>query len=102
MLLVHAVNAGIRLPMPSRDSFVKHAWSLVEIRDHRQRSLQGDPDPAGEITYYMHQLRRRICKDDRDRVFALQGLLPLRSQIAIEPIMKRVLRTYTQSLRGVN
>ena len=101
MLLVHAINAAIRLPMPSRDSFVKHAWSLVEIRDHRQRSLQGDPDPAGEITYYMHQLRRRSCKDDRDRVFALQGLLPLRSQIVIEPnYEKSAAYVYTELARS--
>ena len=101
MMLVHAVNAGIRLPMPNRDSFVKHAWSLVEIRDHWQRSLQGDPNPAEEITYYMHQLRRRSCKDDRDRVFALQGLLPLRSQIAIEPdYEKSVASVYTELARS--
>ena len=85
MMLVQAVNVEIRLPVPDRDSFVKHAWSLVEIRDHWRRSLQGNPNPAQEITYYMHQLRRRSCKDDRDRIFALQGLLPVRSQTLIEP-----------------
>ena len=101
MMLVHAVNAGIRLPMPSRDSFVKHAWSLIEIRDHWRRSLEGNPDQAEEITYYMHELRRRSCKDDRDRVFALQGLLPVRSQIAIEPdYEKSVARVYTELARS--
>ena len=101
IMLIYAVNALIRLPMPSQDSFLKYAWSLVEIRDHWQLSLQGDPDPAKDITYYMHQLRRRSCKDDRDRVFALQGLLPVRSQFVIEPdYEKSVAYVYTELARS--
>ena len=101
MMLVQAVNAGIKLPMPNRDSFLKLAWSLVEIRDHWQRSLQNNSDPAEEITYYMHQLRRRSCKDDRDRVFALRGLLPVRGQNLIEPdYEKTVACVYTDLARS--
>ena len=80
MLLLHAVNAAIALPMPSREVFIKHSWSLVEVRDRWRRSLSShglpnESDQAAEMAYYMHQLRRRSCKDDRDRIFALQGLL---------------------------
>ncbi|KAL8783872.1 MAG: hypothetical protein Q9195_009249 [Heterodermia aff. obscurata] len=101
MMLVQAMNAGFRLPMPNRDSFLKHAWSLVEIRDHWQRALQNNSDPAEEITFYMHQLRRRGCKDDRDRVFALQGLLPVRAQNLIEPdYEKSVACVYTELARS--
>ena len=96
MILIQAVNAAIRLPMTSREVFVKYAWALIEVRDHW---LQSDSHPvaADHITYYMHQLRRRSCKDDRDRVFALQGLLPESTGLNLHPdYSKTVAEVYTE------
>ncbi|KAI4281669.1 MAG: hypothetical protein L6R38_003512 [Xanthoria sp. 2 TBL-2021] len=96
MILIQAVNAAIRIPMISRESFVKYAWTLIEVRDHW---LQSDSHPAvaDHITYYMHQLRRRSCKDYRDRVFALLGLLPESSGLNIHPdYSKTVAEVYTE------
>ncbi|KAL8732303.1 MAG: hypothetical protein Q9166_002875 [cf. Caloplaca sp. 2 TL-2023] len=101
MMLIHAVNAAIRLPIPGRESFIKHAWSLVEVRDRWRSSPRKSYDQASEITYYMHQLRRRSCKDDRDRVFALRGLLPDNSELVIHPdYSKTVPGVYTELTRS--
>lgn len=101
MILLHTVNAAIRLPIPSRDSFFKHAWSLIEVRDHWHRSSQGNPNQALEVAFYMSQLRRRSCKDGRDRVFALKGLLRDRSNLIIQPdYSKTVVQVYTELTRS--
>lgn len=43
----------------------------------------------------MHQLRNRRCKDDRDRVFALRGLLPDNAGLDITTdYMKPVTQVY--------
>lgn len=96
MILIQAVSAAIRLPMTSREVFVKYAWALIEVRDHWLRS-NSHPVAADHITYYMHQLRRRSCKDDRDRVFALLGLLPESTGLNLHPdYSKTVAEVYTE------
>ncbi|KAI4247606.1 MAG: hypothetical protein L6R42_009584 [Xanthoria sp. 1 TBL-2021] len=61
------------------------------------QASDGHPAVADHITYYMHQLRRRSCKDDRDRVFALLGLLPESSGLNIHPdYSKTVAEVYTE------
>ncbi|KAL8692922.1 MAG: hypothetical protein Q9218_002148 [Villophora microphyllina] len=106
MMLIHAVNGAIRLPMSHRDAFVKYAWNLVQVRDtwcHRHRESRGNQsDEAPEVMFYMHQLRRRKCKDDRDRVFALQGLLSEKSQLIIQPdYSKTVVQIYVELARNL-
>ncbi len=101
MILLHTVNAAIRLPIPSRDSFIKHAWNLIEVRDHWHRSSQGNPNQALEVAFYMSQLRRRSCKDGRDRVFALQGLLRDEINPIIQPdYSKTVVQVYIELTRS--
>ncbi|KAI4222477.1 MAG: hypothetical protein L6R36_006121 [Xanthoria steineri] len=92
--------------MTSREVFVKYAWALIEVRDHW---LQSDSHSvvADHITYYMHELRRRSCKDDRDRVFALLGLLPKSTGLNLHPdYSKTVAEVYSEfaaaQLRLVN
>lgn len=49
----------------------------------------------------MNQLRRRSCKDDRDRVFALRGLLRDERNLVIQPdYSKSVSQVYTELTRS--
>lgn len=101
MVLIHGVNAAFRLPIPSREFFIKQAWSLIEVRDHWYQPSPGRLNQASEIKYYMHQLRRRSCKDDRDRVFALKGLLRDESTFDIQPdYSKSAVQVYTDMARS--
>ena len=101
MILIHTVNATIKLPIPSQNSFIKYAWSLVEVRNHWRRLSEGNLNQASEVAYYMNQLRRRSCKDDRDRVFALRGLLRDESNLIIQPdYSKSVSQIYTELTRS--
>ncbi|KAL8848274.1 MAG: hypothetical protein Q9221_006712 [Calogaya cf. arnoldii] len=84
MILLHAVNAATRYPMVGRESFLKYSWALIEVRDHWVKS-RSHPIHPSHITYYMHQLRRKGCKDDRDRVFALRGLISENTELDIRP-----------------
>ncbi|KAL9638101.1 MAG: hypothetical protein Q9204_001616 [Flavoplaca sp. TL-2023a] len=100
MVLIHAVNAAVRSPMKSREHFVKYAWALIDVRDHWQQSI-GNSDEASEIGYYMHQFRNRRCKDDRDRVFALRGLLPDNAALDITPdYTKPVTQVYSDFVKA--
>ncbi|KAI4246122.1 MAG: hypothetical protein L6R40_002074 [Gallowayella cf. fulva] len=101
MMLIHAVNAAVKSPIPGQDTFIKHGWSLIEVLDHWRRRSEHPEAPASEMQYYMHQLRRRQCKDDRDRVFALLGLLPDHSLPGIRPdYSKNVVQVYTELTRS--
>ena len=101
MILIHTVNAAIKLPIPSQNSFIKYAWSLVEVRNHWRRLSDRNLNQVSEVAYYMNQLRRRSCKDDRDRVFALRGLLRDESNLVIQPdYSKSVSQVYTELTRS--
>ena len=108
MVLLHSIEAATMLPMPNAKVFIKHAWSLVEVRQRwRWSSLQsssvGKSDSASEISYLAHQLRRRSCKDDRDRVFALRGLVLCESERSvIQPdYTKDCVQVYTELARDL-
>ncbi|KAL8992894.1 MAG: hypothetical protein Q9169_006759, partial [Polycauliona sp. 2 TL-2023] len=96
MMLMQAINTAIRYPMTGRESFVKYAWPLIEVRDHWLRSKSHSFEPSS-VTYYMHQFRRRGCKDDRDRVFALLGLLGENTGLdVVADYSKSVTQIYTE------
>ena len=100
-MLIHAINAAITLPIPSQNSFIKYAWSLVEVRNYWRRLSEGNLNQVSEVAYYMNQLRRRSCKDDRDRVFTLRGLLRDESNLVIQPdYSKSVSQVYRELTRS--
>jgi hypothetical protein len=89
MILLHTIKDAIHLSVPNADSFLKHAWNLVLVRDHYQHSSQRKVDGRFDFAYYMTQLRRRDCKDERDRLYALKSLIPESSDLAITPDYKK-------------
>ncbi|KAL8896252.1 MAG: hypothetical protein Q9192_003188 [Flavoplaca navasiana] len=84
MIFIKAADSALQFgPVVNREAFVFYAWNLILVR-HRWNQTSKDIDEPAQITYYMHQLKHRRCTDGRDRVFALQGLLPGNSGIDIQ------------------
>jgi hypothetical protein len=96
MILLHTRRESLRLTVPDAESFLKHAWNLVVVRRHYYSSPERKENERFDFTYYIHQLRRRSCKDDRDRIYALKSLLPEQSDLAITPdYEKTVVQVFT-------
>jgi hypothetical protein len=96
MILLHTRREAIRLSVPDVDSFLKHAWNLVEVRSHYHSASERKADERFDFAYYMSQLKRRDCKDARDRLFALRSLLPESSNLVITPdYEKSVVEVFT-------
>ncbi|RDW57510.1 hypothetical protein BP6252_13770 [Coleophoma cylindrospora] len=89
MICLHTIREAIHLSVPDVDSFVKNAWNLIVVRNHYDSFPEREGDPRLDFDYYVNQLRRRDCKDDRDRVYALRSLLPENSDLTITPDYKK-------------
>ncbi|KAL8836986.1 MAG: hypothetical protein Q9176_005987 [Flavoplaca citrina] len=84
MIFIKAADAALQFgPVVNREAFVFYAWNLILVRHRRYQTSKVTDEPT-QITYYMHQLKHRRCTDNRDRVFALRGLLPASSGLNIQ------------------
>ena len=84
MIFIKSADAALQFgPVVNREAFVFYAWNLILVR-HRWDQTSQVTDETAHITYYLHQLKHRRCTDNRDRVFALRGLLPDSSGLDIQ------------------
>ena len=102
-LLLKAVQMSIRHPIPNPLEFAL-AWSLVEIRHHWMQSQQIDDSSTSinlhDMSFYIQSMKRLDCKDARDRIFALRGLLSGPSALVLKPdYTKNVNLVYTEFAR---
>jgi hypothetical protein len=105
MMLLKAVNDSINLPFPDMKAFTHNAWNLIEVNNSCRLSLPGaggySLSPFQQFHTYAHEFRRRDCKDDRDRIYALLGLLPENGPALIEPnYEKTVAEVYIEAARN--
>ncbi|KAH8784369.1 heterokaryon incompatibility protein-domain-containing protein [Hyaloscypha finlandica] len=101
MILMYSIGESLHLPIESRDYFFKFGWNIVTVRDHYRRRLTEETDTGSEIAYYATQLNRRQCKDDRDRVYALLGILARDRNLHIQPdYSKSTVRVYLELARN--
>ncbi|KAK4448886.1 heterokaryon incompatibility protein-domain-containing protein [Podospora aff. communis PSN243] len=103
VLLLKATQLSIRHPVPNPSQYVL-AWSLVEIQHHwigRQRECD-PPDSVDlhDMSFYMQSMKGRDCKDARDRIFALRGLVSGPTALVLKPdYTKNVNVVYTEYAR---
>jgi hypothetical protein len=64
MVLLYTMRETIHMSMLDSDSFIKHAWNLVVVRDYYKRFAESGGDQRLKFNYFANQLRRRDCKDD--------------------------------------